>query len=269
MVRWLVSLVIALGMAAPAWARAPRPDLANVHSIGVISAVGDRAEITYIGALVFMNRLTYLPISDWRLDDLAAAEAGKALSDRFAVKPISADPAIFANVHESLFKSEAKSLEGAMHLLPPSDVDAYLVILPTTEPLPYPSNQSISGAGVYRTWPGVGGADFQLHVGEAIVHLTYVVYLVDAKTGHVIAGHLGVAPGKEKRSLTAKLLLVGTLFSPHRYTHDASWPTTATALTTAQTATLRDALIDLIKSSVGYTVGQMSLGGGSTKPPGT
>jgi len=266
--RRLLGFVIVLSVTAPAFGQTPLPGLATIHSIGVISALGDRAEIDYVGAMVFGNRLTYLPISDWRLDELAGVEAAKVLADRFSVKQISADPPMFANVHASMFKSEAKSLGEAMRPLTPSDVDAYLVILPTTEPLPYPSNQSISGIGVYRQWPGIGGADFSLHTGEAIVHLTYVVYLMDAKTGRTIGGRPGATPATEKQSLTAKLLLVRPLSSPHAYTRDDSWPTTATALTEAQTATLHDDLVDLVKTSVGYTVGQMGLAAGATRSPG-
>ena len=69
----------------------------------------------------------------------------------------------------------------------------------------------------------------------------------------------GAATVQEKRSLTARLIMVGALSSHRAYTHDGSWPTTAAALTESQTATLREDLNDLVKTSVGYTVGEMRL----------
>lgn len=233
--------------------------LANIHVIGVSSNLGEKAEIKRVGAMVFGNKLSYLPIADWRLDDLATSEAIKALSGRFTARAAPIDDGLIAKIRAGFFGG-GHSLGDVVRSLPPSDVDAYLVLLPGEENLPYPSSQEISGLGVYNQWPGIGGPDLTHHFGEAVVHATFVAFLIDAKTGRLITYSIGKSSIVEKQSTLDMILAVPRpLRSPHAFTGDTDWPTTADALTDAQKQKLRDDLVGVIKESVANTLNQMGL----------
>ncbi len=251
----LLGVLIVLGSVDRAAAKDPPPSLSNIHVIGVTSSLGTQAEIKTIGITAFGNKLTYLPIVDWGLDDLAVREIEGALGARFTVKSTPIDPSLLARVHSSLFKSQAKSLEEAMHAAPPNDVDAYLVLLPDEQFLPYPSNQSIFGAGAYRQNWGQGH-----HTGEGIVYLAYSLYLIDAKTGRTMMGQTAGPIFEEKRSFSDELLVMPhSLLCPHFYTNDADWPETAEQLSDGQKQTLRYDLASLIIGSLPQILGKMKL----------
>jgi hypothetical protein len=227
----------------------------NIHVIGVISSLGPQAEIKNIGATVFGNKLTHLPIADWGLDDLAVGEMEAELGARFTVRSTPIDLSSLRSVHADLFRSQGKYLEEALRALPPSDVDAYLVLLPDDESLPYPSNQWIFGAGAYRQKRGEGH-----HIGEGVVYLVYNIYLINAKTDRIMIEQRAGPVFDEKPSISDELVLLPhALFCPHFYTDDADWPETAEQLTDGQKQTLRYDLTELIKDSLPQVLAKMKL----------
>ncbi len=262
MFKMFVGLAAGLAVActSPVQASEPELSISKIHTIGVSSNLGDQAEVEYVGAMVFGNHLTYLSVADWKLNELAASEVKKELGDHFSVLLTPIDEGNFGQMRKGFFGSQEKSLEAVVQKSPPANVDAYLILLPATESLPYPSNQAISGLGVYRQWPGIQGPDPDHHFGEAIIHLTYSIFLVNAKTGRTISASVGKPSIVEKQSLMDNLLLLPRpLRSPHAYTGDATWPKTADVLTDQQKQTMRDDLVRLIKDSIPHTLAEMGL----------
>jgi len=227
----------------------------RVHSIGISSNLGDVAEITHIGATAFGNKWSQLSISDWQLNALVVEQATQALEKEFTVRATPLDSNLIAQAKKGLFKSDEGALSDVVRDLPPSDLDAYLIFLPTDEKFAYSSNSFLSGLGVFWRWPGFAGADPASHRGEAIIYIGYSIYLVDAKTHRVLDVILGRSLDEEKLSLADRLLTnAHPIYSPHLHTGLTDWPTTADALTDDQKAELKADLILLIKQSVAHTL---------------
>jgi len=252
-----IFIAVALGQPSSVWAAVATDKFAGIHKIGVSSNLGDQAEILRIGATVFGNSQTFLPISDWNLDAVASDEIIQSLKGRYDVTSTPFTESDIAKIKVSFFSGI--SFKDAVLAQPPRNLDAYL-ILRATKGLVNPAGYlTISGLGTVRQWSGIGGPDREHHFGEDIVHFTYAAYLVNAKTGEMIAAGVGWAP-KEKRTFADALLIVPSpMSSPHTYTGDASWPMTAGELTDVQKKVLHDDLVGLIKTSLPDTLKNMGL----------
>lgn len=256
----LIALIalIATVSARTAAARAARPaDLAAIHTMGVVSNLGDEAEIKVIGVTVFGNRLSRLSIADWGLNDLATARVVKHLSGRFAVKPVVAGDAGLANVHDSAFKSEGAALGEAIRALPPSDIDAYLVIQPESETLAYPSNQAVSGVGLYG--PIRRGGVFDTSPHPMMVHVIFAAYVLEAKSGRLIARAFGETASSD-RPPGFSLAMDSYHPYPHAEIAEGGWSAKDGSPGEADLAALRDACVGLLEDSLDYTLDKIGLG---------
>jgi hypothetical protein len=226
----------------------------RIHSIGISSNLGDTVEMTHIGATAFGNQWSQLPISDWRLNELVVQQAIKALEKNFIVRATPIDPELIAKDKKGFLKSDERTVSDVVRDLPPNDVDAYMIFLPYNEQTNSSYNM-VSGFGVFWRWPGFGGYDPASHRGEAIIYLSYAIYIVDAKTHHVLDVILNRPLNEEKVSLADSLLTnARPLHLPHVHTGLTEWPATADTLTDDQKAELKADLSTLIFQSVGHTL---------------
>lgn len=176
------------------------------------------------------------------------------------------------NFHNFLFGPG----ESPFAAIPDSGLDAYLVFLPSSLAFPYPSNQSVQGLGMTHAphmgsdAPGTRPGQFDGTIfasnnrTAAVVYAIYNIFLVDAKTGRVMAMHEGQIP-KRYHQTFAQMLWYGAPASPVRYPHpheyvpDGLWSNTADTLTDAQKQILRDKLTSLFKASIPYSLTEMGL----------
>lgn len=78
-------------------AHAADDEYANIHSVGIISALGHTATLTNVGFLVFDNTEDKFNIDDWGIDDLVIKQISTSLADRFTVKTIDYDKEAFSH----------------------------------------------------------------------------------------------------------------------------------------------------------------------------
>jgi hypothetical protein len=94
-----------------------------------------------------------------------------------------------------------------------------------------------------------------------VVHATYSIYLVDAKTRRFIQWRGGLTSSTPKPTGLEKTY--AELY-PRRYprieTGEADWPVTASTLTERQKQVMHQDVVDLLKSSIGFTLAYMGLG---------
>jgi hypothetical protein len=252
------------------------PELNAIHVIGIFSKLGDEAEIKKVGFTVFGNRHTKLNIADWQINKLVTTEAANALSGQFQVKIPAFDTPVRKDDKESIFHNLIGPGESPFLAMPQSGLDAYLVFVPSSEDFPYPSNQSVEGLGMVHDprsssdQPGTHPAEFdgtifaQRHPTAAVVYAIYNIFLVDAKSGRVIALQQAEIPTRYHQTL-GQMLWYGVPYSPIRYPHpheyvaSGIWADTAEDLTEPQQQAMKTKLTSLIKSSVGYSLSLMGL----------
>lgn len=243
----IVTFFVASGGVAHANKKIDPAVLASIHSIGVLSALGDRIEFKSIGVTIFGNSLNYLPANDWGLDAVATAEAEKLLSGRFTVGAAPFGRDAVAHIGEG-FTTYGAALGRVIRAQPPSKMDAYLILVPQNASLPYPSNQEIVGVGVYRQASLFGGGD----PGATIAHIIYIAYLLDAKTGKVIGQMYGTSSATDDPGFGA----YGTY--PHDLTTMA-WPAKFEDATDEDKLALKEQLISLLRDSIDYTLLKMGV----------
>jgi hypothetical protein len=117
-------------LAGPAVAsdKAKMKDFALLHSVAVISNLGDQAELKNIGMTVFGNRSSLLPIADWGLDALAVDLAVKAMSPSLGARPAPLEKAVLKDLRTNFMGPGTRSLHDIVRDLPADGVDAFLVL---------------------------------------------------------------------------------------------------------------------------------------------
>lgn len=246
---WLALLLIAstpsVAQAAP---RAIAPaTLARIHTISVVSAIGDRATIKRIGVTAFGNQESQLPIEEWGLDALAEHCAMDALGARFSVTSVAADRAAFTPVmrHGGLVGFGAgPDVAGIVRRLPATGVDAYLILVKRPYTLATTSQQ-VEGVGIYLHRGPLG------QTRKPTVFAAYDLALVRAGTGEVLAQRLAQGPSPYYPTAAAPFALA--IGAPE------DWADTADQFSAAQKDKLRSALSGVLNDSIRLTLAKMGL----------
>jgi len=270
----LLVAVTALGGTARA-GTSPSFDYGGIHIIGVVSQLDDEADLEKTGAMIIGDHLAKLPIADWRLNALVETEVSNALSDRFTIKVLSPPGSVLKHPKDNPLQRLMRFEKDPFIALPDSGVDAYIAVLPGFEALPYPNKEVVEGLGMVHD-PRAGpeapdapqaefeGTIFAGHRTSAVVYAVYDLYLVDAKTGHVIAAQRSELPPPEKPPPESTLFRMAPFEPvqyprPHEYVPAGLWADTPESLTAPQKAELREKLSALLKQSVSYSIAEMGL----------
>lgn len=218
--------------------------IANIHTIGIVSAIGHEAALQNVGIMVFTNGLEKVPIDDWGLDDAVIADATSLLSGRVTVRPVQYDRVTFA--------TEKRGFIGAAHI-PVEDlvagltdregIDAFLVIhiAELDDPVAN-TNQTVGGLGLYRHPLGFK------HTIAA--YALYAIELVDARTNKTIKG---VVPR------TGDSGFMDPKFPIARGCSETLWPENAAAMTDAQRQALKQTVSGLVSISLPWGLYELGL----------
>lgn len=229
---------------------------ANVHTVAIVSAIGEELALTKIGTMVFGNARSVLSISDWGIDAMVTRQIASALSPRFQIKNVSADTKALAKLEVPTLFSSGPSPEDVVRGLPADNgVDAYIVVSPFwTEDGYGGTNQKLGGLGLYH----------HETLGDAMdaMYAFYAINVYDARTGERL--DYGTARIGESNWL-GKML-------PWKVTSGSDWAETPGAMTDAQKADVRAAMTSLIQESLVYALQNANLvaetpaGGASAAP---
>ena len=231
MTKYRISIgAIAIFLAIPiiASTAAAADEYAGIRKVGVISAIGDSFHVSKVGFTVFGNSGYTFPISAWGLDAIVAQQVTDAIKNRFAVKPIAADPSPIEQT------KDGEDLGTFVRSLPAGNaVDAYVVV--------YKFRCSEQCAGTPFALSGLGLAHHDGLFGhqDNLLYAFYGVAVVDAKNGKTIdygTGNLGGG--------------VLGLNMPYAEADASVWAEALDALQPSQKETLKAEMIGLIQQSL-------------------
>jgi hypothetical protein len=214
-------------------------NLSNVHSIGVVSAIGDVFHVDKVAVMVFGNKSSSFPIDDWGIDAAVVDDVKANLADGFTAVPITYDP-------HTYFGKDAGDIMRALKADPQAaNVDAFLIATNITFEAPPPSSQHFTGLGLWR-FPGPE---------KRRNHLCtyYRLSLYDAKTGRRIDTHW-VADKRSDWDLASRTL------------DPALAADTAEELTDDQKAALKTLLRSYLGETVPNTVAALHLAAPMPQP---
>jgi hypothetical protein len=140
-------------------------EYANIHTVAVISALGDSLTLEGVGLLGQTNQS--VSIAGWGIDSWITAEISKRLSRRFTVLSFPVNTTSIA---------KCDGLEQCAGMLPHTDaVDAYVVVL---KQWAVGSSRDFHGIGIWHP-PAIGRS-------TSMVHVVYGIAVVAARTGEII-----------------------------------------------------------------------------------
>jgi hypothetical protein len=152
-----------------AFPQAQTADYQKIHTVAVISAIGDH--ISMHGASFWSSKTRNLDLSGWNLDDEIQAQLKKQLSARFSFKEVPFDRAALAKIPNGPLVNYLSGFSGFLQTLPQTDVDAYLIVRRDLE---------------YHM-PSIEGLGLEGLENASVLWANYEIDLVDAQSRKLIA----------------------------------------------------------------------------------
>jgi hypothetical protein len=203
----------------------------NIHTVAVISRMGDTFTFKEVGGTVFSNSEKAIQIPEWRIDDKIASLVTEALSPRFTVVP--------AGLSGLPITADLRPL---IRSLPPEKIaDAYVVIGEWTRQIPT-TNQSLSGLGVFRQGKIFGGHSDWLHAD-------YTISVTDGKTlKQIDSGTSRMNDGGFWNSVPAIVP-----------TDESTWTDTPETLSDSQKQAIKLQMVQLLEKSLPHALATANL----------
>ncbi|NOT42487.1 MAG: hypothetical protein HOP13_18575 [Alphaproteobacteria bacterium] len=236
----LVMLIVAGAVAAAA--RADNSEaLANVRTIGVVSAIGDDLNHIYVGTTAFSNEESSESIADWQIDEFVVKSFGAQLAGRYQVQPVTYTKADFFPETSGIFVRADLDVEGRIKLVTPA-LDAYIVVRNSVnDDYVMRTNQHLRGIGFYQR-------GFLGKRTDAIF-ASCVVSLVDGRTAKEIDSIVLMVPGSDNIFLDK---------SPAHKRVDNIWGEKF-AMTVEQRLQARDAFQSMLEEAIALSVQRLEL----------
>jgi hypothetical protein len=205
-----------------------KAEFKDVHSICIISRLGDTLKLSRFGATIFGNANQEVPIGDWNLNDSAAQIIATELSAKFTIAPV-----------------KASGMLGCtnQNISPDSDVDAYVILIPASEPNPAKPLLQVTGIGIFSQYVLIG-SDLDY------IHALTQVAVIDAHTGKRIDyGTAGITKG----------VILGDSVPPWLHLDASEWPDPPNPPSPNLLAKAHDKILDLLQQSVPYALQKAGL----------
>lgn len=142
-------------------------EYADIHTVTIISKIGDVLAIKKVGSIAFGNKEDQLPIADWNIDKSVEDQIAQLISSRFMVR-----------LADDQLKAAEDIKDYVQHVPAEQRTDAYIVVGKASRQ-DMESNQRITGLTVYRHDLIFGGH-------HDYIYAPYVVSVMDSKTGKTI-----------------------------------------------------------------------------------
>jgi hypothetical protein len=141
-------------------------DYRNIHSVAVLSAVGQSMTLQKAGLLLPQRR--DVDITSWKLDDQVESALRQYLGTRYAIKDIPADRGALARIPNGAWDFSKPAFHSFLTSLPGAGVDAFVVVRPDHES----ETPGLSGLAVENDSDGVFNnpqycwANFEIDVAD-------------------------------------------------------------------------------------------------------
>ena len=206
----------------------------SIHSIAIVSHIGNEFSFERSGMTIFDNHLDHASLDGWALDQRFVDSLTKILSSRYVIK---SEPA------SSFSLDGCDSPSDCAKLLPRSaDFDAYVVVYGSTSRGFGAPGQEFNGVGLFYIHGFIRSAHTALHV-------IYGIAVIDAKTGSVIDW----TGGQLSKSY------FGDHPPPVMDADGSLWPETVPNLTTQQIDAIKASISQLLDDSIPSTVDALGL----------
>jgi hypothetical protein len=206
-------------------------EYANIHTVAVISRMGDAFTFKEVGGTVFSNSENAIQVPEWGIDAKIASLVTEALSSRFTVVPTGLSGLPITADLRPLIRS----------LPPEKTADAYVVIGEWTRQIPT-TNQYLSGLGVFRRGMIFGGH------GDAL-HADYAISVIDGKTLKQI--DYGTARMNDGGYWNSRFAI--------ELTDESNWSDTPDALSDVQKQAIKLQLFQLLEKSLPHALAAANL----------
>jgi len=229
-------LTLLLFVLFPAAALAQDP-YAGIHTVGIVSAIGDRLEFADTGfSWTGGDGPAAADIGAWNIDQWTVQQIANALGNRFVVQPVQVN---LAPLYSCNGRQQCETV-----MPRGGDVDAYIIAFKAVAADPLGGRSDIRGIGLYHH-PGFLG------VGEIdSVYAIYAIAVVDAKTGTII--DYGTARLDDEHAF-------GEHFNPIERVPDSIWPDSPPQLSAEQQLTVRNAAKRLIATTVHHALANANI----------
>jgi hypothetical protein len=243
-------IVVLLALCLTSACNMPRPlepqKRADIRSIAVISAFGNRFDLHYIGFVVFLNNVEQVAV-DWQIDDHVRGLVTAKLQDRYQIVPVPHSPADVmagSSFEERMFGATSGMAERLRKVVPPGQVDAVVFVAPYGIQPGYGVVEQLEGMGLYNRAVNYRGA---------AVYAAYRVAVFDGRTFETLASARSTVPPTGFYRIMSPFVRM-----PWRWAGEP-WET----LPTAQRDDMRKALLDLLDRTLDRALADVSLTGRS------
>jgi len=106
-------------------------DYSNIHTVAVVSAIGDKLEVSTAG--FWTSKSKQLDIADWNIDQQVENELKQRLGSRFTFKHVDYPRAQIAALDNDLSTIGHRDLDKLLATIPNDGIDAFIVVRPDLE----------------------------------------------------------------------------------------------------------------------------------------
>jgi hypothetical protein len=222
----------------------PTKSVQSIKTVGIISAIGSEMSFATAGLTGFSSEIKTFPIEAWGLDDLIVQRVGTVLNGRYQIQPLIYPRVAFSRLETdspitpvNLMRPDPLGKLVQTEVVP-QGLDAYIAVVKTK------SNFGRGG----RTVEGIGLINYKTASSSySQIHALYEISVVDGQTFEVIKKRTAAPVNNDD------LIRIG---GPSRLVEVRSEPEPETF---EPSASLRTAIVDLIRNSLDTTLSDLQL----------
>ncbi len=236
-------LFLALAFAGSAQAG---DDLAGIHSVAIVSAIGDTvtlADANEGGGFFNAVDPQRIDSKDWGIDEAVTKQIADAIRGRFTVKIVAYNRAAFTHIPWSPIPNQQAPVEMPLRALTNPGVDAYFVVskMQIADAVGY-AGPNQSGLGLAHESGGMFSSD------TITMYAIYTIRVIDAHTFKTLETEGAHLP---KTGLLPRVPIVEV--------DNSLWPGRMSDMTPAKEAAIKTKMMALVQESIGSTLHYMDL----------
>ncbi|HVI51582.1 MAG TPA: hypothetical protein VM661_10260 [Candidatus Sulfotelmatobacter sp.] len=220
------------------------PSISSAKTVTVIPGVGSKILVATTGITVFENNEEFAEIPEWNLDALVAQIGNEALSKKFTIiTPSHSSPVVDYDTRLDKFTRDELAIQKEIRQKVSFTQSPDLIVAIAL------SNSAQAYQGQRPVDYGVGVSKWYLPIGKRAPHAhTFLeVILLDGHTLKELSERPLIIPPSEK--------------PPMQDLKDFEWTDHWADMTPAQREQIHQALVQLLRTSIPYTLNKMNLGG--------
>lgn len=243
---------LAVLLASPATAGAD--EYANIHSVGVISGIGDAVRFRGTSYDPIPKAIGWdLAIADWKIDESVTQAITHAVAPRFIVKPIVFDRAWIYRGRYAPMEPLERRLQAYVRNMPASNgVDAYIIVQKDFGALSHQRQRIALPQVAIMGLQVESGAEVLAFTSKNPIYIDYTIFVVEAGTGKILDHAFAEATG-------------GLLDESEPIIYrDNMWANSEAEFTATQKDSLKSVIVPAVLSTLSGVLDRLGLAGKAT-----